>query len=159
AKVIVAGGTESMSRIPLLYNEEATRLYQRLGRAKSFWQRLWTLLSFRPRHFHPIIGVQQGLTDPVSGLIMGRTAEVLVRDGGLTRQEQDQYGLASHQCASAAQKQGRLAEEIVPVGAVREDVGLWHDQTLEALAKLKPFFEKDGTVTVGNSSMITDGAA
>src|SRR5262249_34911582 len=125
----------------------------------SVWQRLRALLAFRPRHFRPVIGVQQGLTDPVSGLIMGSTAEMLVRDWGLTRQEQDLYALASHQRARAAQKQGRLAEEIVPVGAVREDVGLRHDQTLEALAKLKPYFEKDGTVTVGNSSMITDGAA
>jgi acetyl-CoA C-acetyltransferase/acetyl-CoA acyltransferase len=159
ARVVVAGGTESMSRIPLLYNEPATQLYLRLGKARSFWQRLGTLLSFRPRHFAPVAGVQLGLTDPVSGLIMGRTAEVLVRDFGLTRQQQDEYALESHRRASAAQKKGLLAEEIVAVGGVKEDVGIRHDQTLEALAKLKPFFEKDGTVTVGNSSMITDGAA
>jgi acetyl-CoA acetyltransferase family protein len=103
--------------------------------------------------------VQLGLTDPVTGLIMGKTAEVLVRDFGLTRQEQDEYALRSHKRASAAQKAGLFEQEIIPVGDVRADVGIRHDQTLEALAKLKPFFEANGTVTVGNSSMITDGAA
>jgi acetyl-CoA C-acetyltransferase/acetyl-CoA acyltransferase len=165
AERVVAGGTESMSQIPLIYNAEATRQYLRLGRSKSVWERLRALLAFRPRHFKPVIGVQQGLTDPVSGMIMGETAEVLVEDFKLTRQEQDAYALRSHQLASAAQKAGLLAEEIVAVPAaaagqeVREDVGLRGDQTLEALARLKPFFKKDGTVTVGNSSMITDGAA
>jgi acetyl-CoA C-acetyltransferase/acetyl-CoA acyltransferase len=163
AKVLIAGGTESMSRIPLLYNEEATKLYLRMGRAKSLGQRLASLLRFRPRHFKPVIGVQQGLTDPVSGLIMGETAEVLAEDFGLTREQQDRYALQSHQRAAAAQKAGLLAEEIVPVSAgatvVTEDVGLRADQTLEALAKLRPYFRKGGTVTVGNSSMITDGAA
>src|SRR5262245_47854040 len=159
AKLIVAGGVESMSRIPLLYNEPATQRYLKLGRAKGWWQRLKTLMSFRPRHFRPVPGVQLGLTDPVSGLIMGRTAENLVRDFGLTRQEQDEYALQSHKRAGAAQKLGLFGEEIVPVGDVRADVGVRPDQTLEALAKLKPFFEADGTVTVGNSSMITDGSA
>ncbi len=159
ARLIVAGGVESMSRAPLLYNDEAVGLYLRLGRARSWWQRFRALLRFRPRHFHPVAGVQLGLTDPVSGLIMGRTAENLVRDFGLTRLAQDEYALESHRRASAAQKDGLLAQEIVPVGSVREDIGLRHDQTLEALAKLKPYFEANGTVTVGNSSMITDGAA
>jgi acetyl-CoA C-acetyltransferase/acetyl-CoA acyltransferase len=165
AAVVVAGGTESMSRIPLIYNEEATQLYTRLGRAKSLWQRLKVLLSFRPRHFKPVLGVQQGLTDPVSGLIMGETAEVLVDEFGLTRLHQDQYALRSHERAAEAQKKGLLAEEIVPVPAavagkeVRDDVGIRADQTLEALFGLKPYFRKNGTVTVGNSSMITDGAA
>jgi acetyl-CoA acetyltransferase family protein len=159
AKAIVAGGTESMSRIPLIYNAEATELYMRLARAKSFWQRLGTLLAFRPRHFKPVAAVQQGLTDPVSGLIMGATAEVIARDFHVTREEQDRYALESHRRASDAQKRGVLAEEIVPVPPVTEDVGPRKDQTLEALAKLKPIFQKDGTVTVGNSCMITDGAA
>ena len=159
ANLVVAGGAESMSRIPLLYNEPATQKFLKLGRARGWWQRVSTLLSFRPRHFKPVPGVQLGLTDPVTGLIMGKTAEVLVRDFGLTRLEQDEYALRSHQRAGAAQKAGLLAEEIVPVGDVKADVGVRHDQTLEALSKLKPFFEANGTVTVGNSSMITDGAA
>jgi acetyl-CoA C-acetyltransferase/acetyl-CoA acyltransferase len=159
ARAVVAGGTESMSRIPLVYNDEATELYMRLGRAKTFGQRLRTLLSFRPRHFKPVPAIQQGLTDPVSGLIMGETAEVLARDFNISREEQDLYALESHRRATDAQKRGVLAEEIVAVGSVAEDVGPRKDQTLEALTKLKPIFKKDGTVTVGNSCMITDGAA
>jgi acetyl-CoA C-acetyltransferase/acetyl-CoA acyltransferase len=165
ATTVLAGGTESMSRIPLLYNREATDLFFRLEKAKGWRQRLGALLRFRPRHFKPVVGVQQGLTDPVSGLIMGETAELLADDFHITRQEQDEYALESHRRAAAAQKHGVLAEEIVPVPAeiagqeVKEDVGLRKDQTLEALAKLRPFFRKGGTVTVGNSSMITDGAA
>ncbi len=165
ARTIVAGGVESMSRIPLLYNRQATELYLRLGKAKNWRQRLGTLLRFRPRHFQPVIGVQLGLTDPVCGLIMGDTAELLARDFALSRQEQDAFALESHRRAAEAQKRGVLAEEIVPVPAeiagraVAEDVGPRKDQTLEALARLKPFFQKNGTVTVGNSCSITDGAA
>jgi acetyl-CoA C-acetyltransferase/acetyl-CoA acyltransferase len=165
ARVVLAGGTESMSRIPLLYNRPATELFLKLGRARKWYQRLGTLLKFRPRHFKPVVGVQLGLTDPVCGLIMGDTAELVARDFGITRQEQDAFALESHRRAYDAQKNGRLAEEVVPVPAdlagraVTEDVGLRKDQTLEALAKLKPIFQKDGTVTAGNSSMLTDGAA
>ncbi len=165
ARTIVAGGVESMSRIPLLYNREATELYLRLGKAKNWRQRLGALLNFRPRHFKPVIGVQLGLTDPVCGLIMGDTAELIARDFGLTRQEQDAFALESHRRASDAQKRGVLAEEIAPVPAemaghaVRDDAGPRKDQTMEALARLKPFFQKNGTVTVGNSCPITDGAA
>ena len=159
ARTIVAGGVESMSRIPLLYNQEATELYLRLGKAKNWRQRLGTLLRFRPRHFKPVLGVQLGLTDPVCGLIMGDTAENLARDFNLTRQEQDAFALESHRRASEAQKRGVLAEEIVPVNRVREDAGPRKDQTMEALGRLKPFFQKNGTVTVGNSCPITDGAA
>lgn len=158
ARTVVAGGTESMSQIPLLYNREAVELYLRLGKAKSLWQRLRTLLAFRPRHFKPVVAVQQGLTDPVSGLIMGATAEVLAREFAITREQQDLYALESHQRAAAAQQRGILAEEIVTVPPVTEDVGPRKDQTLQALAKLKPVFEKNGTVTVGNSCMLTDGA-
>jgi acetyl-CoA acetyltransferase family protein len=159
ARTIVAGGVESMSRIPLLCNREATEMYLRLGKAKNWRQRLGTLLRFRPRHFKPVLGVQLGLTDPVCGLIMGDTAENLVRDFGLTRQDQDAFALESHRRASEAQKRGVLAEEIAPVNTLREDAGPRKDQTMAALARLKPFFQKNGTVTVGNSCPITDGAA
>jgi acetyl-CoA C-acetyltransferase/acetyl-CoA acyltransferase len=165
AKTILAGGVESMSQIPLLYNAEATALFFRLRRAKGWWQRLRTLLQFRPRHFRPVAAVELGLTDPVSGLIMGMTAEVLAEDFSISRQEQDEFALESHRRASAAQKRCVFAEEIVPVPAelagkeVKQDVGPRADQSLEALAKLKPYFKEGGTVTVGNSCPLTDGAA
>jgi acetyl-CoA acetyltransferase family protein len=165
ARTLVAGGVESMSRIPLLYNREATELYLRLGKAKNWRQRLGALMRFRLRHFKPVPGVQLGLTDPVCGLIMGDTAELIARDFGLTRQDQDGFALESHRRAAEAQKRGVLAEEITPVPAevagrvVSEDAGPRKEQTMAALARLKPFFQKDGTVTVGNSCPITDGAA
>jgi acetyl-CoA C-acetyltransferase/acetyl-CoA acyltransferase len=165
ARRVVAGGTECMSRIPLLYNEEATALFQRLGRAKSLWQRLRTVLKFRPRHFRPVPAVKLGLTDPVSGLIMGETAELLAEDWAVSRQEQDEFALESHRRAAAAQERYLLDGEIVPVPAdvagreVKQDIGPRKDRSPEALAKLKPFFKEGGTVTVGNSCPLTDGGA
>src|SRR5262249_7528745 len=165
ARTVVAGGVESMSQIPLLYSPEATALFHRLGRAKGWWQRLRTLLRFRPRHFRPVPGVKLGLTDPVSGMIMGETAEVLAEEFGVTRPEQDAFALESHRRAVRAQKDCQLSEDIVPLAANlagqegKQDVGPRKDQSLEALAKLKPFFKEGGTVTVGNSCPLTDGAA
>jgi acetyl-CoA C-acetyltransferase/acetyl-CoA acyltransferase len=164
ARTVLAGGTESMSQIPLLFDRQATELFLRLGRAKSWWQSLGTLLRFRPRHFRPIPGVKLGLTDPVSGLLMGETAEVLAEDFALTRQEQDQFALESHRRAVAAQKRCVLSEEIAPIKTdngeeIEQDVGPRENQSLESLAKLKPYFKEGGTVTVGNSCPLTDGAA
>ncbi|GIW82275.1 MAG: acetyl-CoA acetyltransferase [Gemmatales bacterium] len=162
AETVLAGGVESMSRIPLLYSEEATRRFLELARSKTMWQRLKALLKFRLRHFKPIPAIQLGLTDPVSGLMMGGTAEVLAADFDITREEQDRFALESHRRATEAQKRCVLSEEIVPVTAhgdvIKEDVGPRANQTLEALARLKPYFKEGGTVTVGNSCSITDGA-
>ena len=165
ARTVLAGGTESMSQIPLLYNKSATDQYMRLGRARTFWQKTGAFLGFRPRHFKPVIALKEGLTDPVSGLIMGETAEVLADDFGITRQQQDEYAVLSHQRAVVATERGTLAEEIVPLPAdiagteIKDDVGPRKGQSMEALGKLKPFFRANGTVTVGNSCQITDGAA
>jgi acetyl-CoA C-acetyltransferase/acetyl-CoA acyltransferase len=163
AKTVIAGGTESMSQIPLLYSPEATALFLRLSKSRSWWQRLRTLAKFRPRHFRPVPAIKLGLTDPVSGLIMGATAEVLAEEFGVSRQEQDAFALESHRRASAAIERCTFADEIAPVEAsgkeLKQDVGPRPDQSLEALARLKPIFKEGGTVTVGNSCSITDGAA
>jgi acetyl-CoA C-acetyltransferase/acetyl-CoA acyltransferase len=165
ARVLVAGGTESMSRIPLLYNEEAAAFFMKLSRARGWWPRLRTWLQFRPRFLRPIPALKLGLTDPISGLIMGKTAEVLAEDFSITRQEQDAFALKSHHLAVAAQRRNVFAEEITPVPdtmagrEVKQDIGPRPEQTLEALAKLEPIFKKGGTVTVGNSCSVTDGAA
>jgi acetyl-CoA C-acetyltransferase/acetyl-CoA acyltransferase len=165
AQAIVAGGTESMSRIPLLYNQEATDLFLRLGKARTLWQRLGTLLCFRPRHFKPVPGAQLGLTDPVCGLIMGETAEILAQEFGITRQQQDAFALESHRRAVLAQERCLLSEEIAPIPAevagkeIKADVGPRKEQSAQALARLRPYFRTDGTVTVGNSCPLTDGAA
>ncbi len=164
-EIVIAGGTESMSNIPLLYRKETAKIFFKISKAKTPLERLSLFLSFRPRHFlKPVIGLQLGLTDPVCGLNMGQTAEVLVKEYGITRKEQDEFALSSHRRAAAARE--RLRDEIVPVipapaykKAVLDDNGVRENITLEDLAKLKPYFDRyTGTVTVGNSCQVSDGA-
>jgi acetyl-CoA C-acetyltransferase/acetyl-CoA acyltransferase len=159
--IFVVGGTESMSQYPLLFKQSTAAKFAALSRAKTIGGKLGALASFRPSDFQPRIALQLGLTDPVCGLNMGETAEVLAREWGVTREEQDQFALESHRRAVAAHE--RLAEEICPTylssSVGDHDNGPRPNQTLEALSKLKPVFErKTGTVTAGNASQITDGA-
>jgi acetyl-CoA C-acetyltransferase/acetyl-CoA acyltransferase len=167
AEIILAGGVESMSNIPLLFGKKMTEFFNRLFKTKTLMQKLAVFSTFRPSFLAPIIGLVQGLTDPVCGLIMGLTAENVAKDFKITREEQDEFSLRSHQKAEAAMKSA-LKEEIIPVFnndeknslMIEEDEGVRKGQKIEDLAKLKPYFEKvTGTVTVGNSSQITDGAA
>jgi acetyl-CoA C-acetyltransferase/acetyl-CoA acyltransferase len=161
--VFIVGGAESMSNIPLLFKPAAAAKFGRLSRARGFGQRLQALGRFRLSDFQPRVGLLLGLTDPVCGLNMGETAEVLAREFGITREEQDAYALHSHQRAVAARE--KLAEEICPVflplkaTAVARDNGPRDHQSSAALAKLNPVFDRrTGTVTAGNASQVTDGA-
>ena len=159
--VFVVGGAESMSQYPLLFKQSTAAKLAAFSKAKTFGRKSRALASFRPSDFQPRIALQLGLTDPVCGLNMGETAEVLAREFGVTRAEQDEFALESHRRAVAARE--RIAEEICPAylnsGVLEHDNGPRPNQTLEALAKLKPVFErKTGTVTAGNASQITDGA-
>ena len=163
AKLVLAGGMESMSQIPLQYTFAYADFLEGLMRAKTPLAKLAALSRFRPAMLAPRIAIAEGLTDLVCGLNMGQTAEVLSREFRITRERQDAFALQSHQRAVAARDQ--LREEIVPVYAapgyepVRDDVGPREGQTLEALARLAPYFDRrNGTVTVGNSCQITDGA-
>lgn len=165
--IVFAGGAESMSQMPLLFSKKMTALFVDLMKAKSGMQKLALLSHFRPDYLKPIIAIEQGLTDPFCGLNMGLTAEKLARELGISRQEQDEFANRSHQRAVAAQKEGRFAEEILPItmGAkldkvLTEDVGPRANSTVEGLGKMKPYFEKGtGTVTVGNACPITDGGS
>ena len=164
ASLVLAGGMESMSRIPLQYTYEYGDFLEGLMRAKSPLAKLGALARFRPAMLTPRIAIAEGLTDLVCGLNMGQTAEVLSREFHITREQQDAFALQSHQRALAARE--RLREEIVPVypgpsyEVVRDDIGPREGQTLEALARLKPYFDRrNGTVTVGNACQVTDGAA
>ena len=167
SEIAIAGGTESMSRYPLLFGPKMTDLFMRLFKAKTLGARLAALASFRPGFLKPVVALQLGLTDSVCGLNMGQTAEVLARDFGIRREEQDAFALMSHQRAVRAREEGRLAEETMPLipapeyDAVQtEDDGPRVGQTMEALAKLRPYFDRHaGTVTVGNACPVTDGAA
>ncbi|HET6372157.1 MAG TPA: thiolase family protein, partial [Candidatus Polarisedimenticolia bacterium] len=165
ARVVVAGGVESMSGIPLLFSDQFKEILFAARRARSWSARLRSYARLRPRHFKPLVGLELGLTDPLCGLNMGQTAERLAAEFGISREQQDALALESHRRACAAS--ARLREEMTPLflppdgsRALHEDVGPRPNQTAEALARLKPFFDKSrGTVTAGNSSPITDGAA
>src|SRR5437868_32280 len=149
AQVILAGGTESMSRVP--YYAEGARWGMRMGNAEL------------------VDGMyRDGFLDPLSGLVMGETAENLARKYEISREEQDEYALRSQQRAEAAIDSGRFEEEIVPLeikGRKGETTTFARDEhfragtRIENLRKLSPVFSKEGTVTAGNSSGITDGAA
>ena len=104
-----------MSSIPLLFSEESQRLWMRRARSRGPLGKLTALSRFRPRHFKPVVGLELGLTDPVSGLNMGQTAEVLAREFQISREAQDQFALRSHQRAAAAWSEGRMAPEVMPV--------------------------------------------
>ncbi len=167
ADLIVAAAVESMSKIPFLFTDEAQQIWTAVARARSLPARVGAFARFRPRHFKPVVGLELGLTDPVSGLNMGQTAEVLAREFAVSREEQDAFALRSHKLAETAWNEGRVQGEVcaVPIppryqATAERDNGIRENQTPEALAKLKPLFDrKFGTVTAGNSSQITDGAA
>jgi acetyl-CoA acyltransferase len=165
--VYIAGGTESMSQAPLIYNPKAVAFFERLSRAKAIPDRLKVLASIPIKEFlNPRIGIMEGLTDPTCGLNMGQTAEVLAKEFKITREEQDAYALRSHQRAVEAETTNRMEKEIAPYAIPPDfsriltiDSGPRKNQTMEALAKLKPFFDrKYGSVTAGNACPITDGA-
>lgn len=163
--LVLAGGTEAMSQAPLLLNREMSIWLAEWNSAKSFLARLKLLTQFKLKYLKPIIALLHGLTDPIVGLGMGQTAEVIAQRFGITRKEMDQFALQSHQRLAAAQDAEIFTEEINPIYGIKNDFyscdnGLRRDTSLEKLASLKAFFDKPfGLVTAGNSSQITDGAA
>jgi acetyl-CoA C-acetyltransferase/acetyl-CoA acyltransferase len=167
-ELFVAGGVELMSGYPLTFGPEMTAMFERLMKARTLGARLSALARFRPTHLKPRVALLEGLTDPTCGLIMGKTAEVLAREFGIDREQADRFAVESHRRAEAARDAGRFRREIVPVlplgaregqPAVEHDDGIRDGQTVEGMAKLRPYFEKpDGVVTVGNSCGISDGA-
>jgi acetyl-CoA C-acetyltransferase len=149
AEAVVAGGTESMSRVP--YLAEGARWGLRMGNA-------------------PLVDgmYRDGFLDPLSGQVMGETAETLARQYDISRNEQDQYALRSQRRAEAAVSEGRFQSEVGPLSvmdrkgnkiAFSTDEHIRNGATIEALEKLPPVFSAEGTITAGNSSGITDGAA
>lgn len=164
----LCAGVEVMSAYPLLQSRGMTKLFSKLMTAKSLGGKLSALASFRPSFLTPRVALLEGLRDPISGLLMGETAEVVARDFGITREQADAYAARSHHRARDARDSGRLGREILPVlglgarknaSALEHDDGIRDEQSPEALAKLRPYFEKpDGIVTVGNACGITDGA-
>ncbi len=163
--LVLAGGAEALSHAPLVFSRGAVNWYARLFGARNIGARLAAILGFRPSFLKPVIGLERGLTDPITDLNMGQTAELVGHLFHISRRQADEYAAESQQRLAAAQKNGYFAGEIEPAfardGAVFDhDDGVRHDSTADALAKLKPAFERPwGKVTPGNSSQITDGAS
>lgn len=163
-EIVIAGGAESMSNMPLIFGKEMTEIFTKLNRAKTAIEKIKLFWRIKLAYLKPVSGLILGLTDVVCGLGMGQTAEVLAKEFGITRKEQDEVALISHHRAVASRP--KLREEIVPIYVppkfdivVEDDNGPREGQTMETLCKLRPAFDRyTGTVTAGNSSQITDGS-
>jgi acetyl-CoA acyltransferase len=161
--VAIAGGTESLSDIPILHSRRFAALLVEASKAKSLGARLGVLARVRLRDLVP---VTPAIAEPSTGLTMGQSAEKMAKENGISREAQDRFALRSHQLAAAGAADGRLAAEIAPVFVppdfepVDADNGVRPGSTLDQLAKLKPAFDRRyGTVTAANASPLTDGAA
>ncbi len=165
SNLVLAGGTDALSRAPLLFSDAMVLWLSSWYAAKTLGQKAALVGKLRLSYLAPVIGLMKGLTDPIVGLLMGQTAENLAYRFGITRREMDEFSARSHQRVLAAQKAGHFDGEVVPLfdkagKLYPADDGVREDSTPENLAKLKPFFDrKYGNVTAGNSSQVTDGAA
>ena len=164
ADTILAGGVETLSDIPILHSRRFSRVLVNASRAKSFGAQVAAFGRTRPKDLVP---VAPAIAEPSTGESMGQSAEKMAKENGISREAQDDLALRSHRRAAAATTDGRLSAEIAPwFGAasmdqpVSADNGIRADTTPEALAALKPVFDRRyGSVTAGNSSPLTDGAA
>jgi acetyl-CoA C-acetyltransferase len=165
AQLVLAGGTEAMSRSPIQWNLAMSAWLGRMLGARDWMTRLRTLGHFRLTHLQPVYSLLLGLTDPLVKLSMGQTAEIVARRFAISREAADAFALQSHRRLAAAIDAGHLADEIEvlyePSGKFyAEDTGLRRETDMAQLAKLRPVFDrKYGQVTSGNSSQVTDGAA
>jgi acetyl-CoA C-acetyltransferase len=162
--LVLAGGTEAMSRAPLLFNNKMVNWLSGLWGSKTVWGKLYSITQFRLSFLTPVIALLRGLTDPMVNLSMGQTAENVAYRFNITREQMDTFAVESHQRVAKAQDNNDLAEVTPAFSQAGEfavaDDGVRRDSTVEKLAKLKPFFDKKfGSVTAGNSSQVTDGAA
>lgn len=152
----IAGGVDTASDPPVVFGREYQQLMLRAYRAKGFAERLRPFLGLRPRHFKP---VYPGTGEPRTGLSMGQHAEKMAKTWQIARADQDAFALASHQRASQAWSEGFMSDLVTPYLGLTADNNVRSDTSLEKLAKLKPSFAKDGTLTAGNSTPLTDGSA
>jgi acetyl-CoA acyltransferase len=162
--VVLAGGAESLSNVPIRFSDAASHRFMELSKAKSVADKLAILSKLRPKDLAP---VAPAIAEYTTGQSMGESAEKMAKENDISRRAQDEIALLSHQRAAAAHQEGRFAEQIAPVfppprhdQAVSLDNGVRSDSSLEKLAGLKPVFDKHyGSLTAGNSSPLTDGGA
>lgn len=164
-ELILAGGTEALSRAPMMLPDAAVKWLSGLNKASSVQDYAQQISRLNPKDFKPEISLAQGLTDPIVGMSMGQTAELLAHQFSISRRRADEYAASSHQRLARAAEQGWLSDEIIPAVSpdgrlFSKDDGVRPDTSPESLAKLKPAFEPPyGQVTPGNSSQVTDGAS
>jgi len=163
ADCAIAGGAESLSNIPILHSRGFSDALVAASRAKSAGARLAALSKIRPRDLIPIT---PAIAEPTTGETMGQSAEKMAKINGIPREEQDHFALRSHRLAQAGTSDGRLTAEVAPLWPpprfepIAVDNGIREDTTIEKLKQLKPVFDRTyGTVTAGNASPLTDGAA
>ncbi|HEU4559071.1 MAG TPA: acetyl-CoA C-acyltransferase FadI [Longimicrobium sp.] len=164
ADVVIAGGAESLTDIPILFSPEMRNALVRASKARSMGERIKAFATIRPKNLIP---VTPAIAEPTTGLTMGESAEKMAQENGITREAQDEWALRSHKLAAAATEDGRLTREIAAAyippkydKVVTSDNGIRADSTLEKLSTLKPVFDrKYGTVTAGNASPLTDGGS
>lgn len=164
AHVAIAGGAESLTQVPILHSRGMSDILVALSKAKSLSQRVATLARIRPKDFVPIT---PAIAEPSTGETMGQSAEKMAKLNGISREAQDRFALRSHLNAAQGTRDGRLTAEIVPVpippafeSMQASDNGIRADSSYDALAALKPVFDRQyGSVTAGNASPLTDGAA
>ena len=162
--VAIAGGSESLSNIPILHSQRFAETLLMASKAKSLPARLRTFARVRPKDLVPIA---PAIAEPSTGETMGQSAEKMAKLNAISREEQDHFALRSHRLAAAGTSDGRLTAEIMPVyvppkfdSVLTSDNGIREDTSYEQLAALKPVFDrKYGSVTAGNSSPLTDGGA
>lgn len=154
----IAGGVESMSNPAVLFSPQASRVFVDLSNARTLKDRIEILSTLRPRDLVPNA---PGVVEPSTGLSMGEHTEITVKEWGIGREAQDELALASHQNAAAATVDGRLKAEIIALDGIDHDTIVRADTSLDKLARLRPVFDPSpsGTLTAGNSSPLTDGAA
>ena len=152
----IAGGVDTVSDAPIVYPREYQQLLLASYRGRSLGQRVRPWLGLRPRHFRPVL---PGVVEPRTGLSMGESCEQMARDWRVTREEQDQLALESHHRAAAAYGEGFQDDLVVEFEGLRSDDNLRPDTSLDKLARLRPAFARDGTLTAGNSTPMTDGAS
>ncbi len=154
----IAAGVDSASDVPVVYPRPYQQLLLKSARGRNLIEKLSPWLSLRPHHFKP---VTPGVAEPRTGLSMGQSCELMAKTWGIQRTDQDALALRSHQHAAAAFDAGFLSDLLVPFGGLKADNHLRRDTNLEKLARLKPVFDtsSSGTLTAGNSTPLTDGAA
>ncbi len=164
--LILAGGTETMSRAPLIYREQMVRWFAAMFAAKKPVDKAAVLCRLKPKYLlSPIVSLLHGLTDPIFNIGMGQTAEIMAYDFDVSRESMDAYAAQSQQRALQAYRDGHFKDEVVTTYDAHghyysQDNGIRDGTTIEKLAKLPPIFDKKfGRVTAGNSSQVTDGAA